>query len=93
MSGGAAATEGVAVCCQCGWSVDLSELCSTARRGRLEQVCRGCFHLRELQKLLPELPASDPVRETAEDGLQSLYQLVKQRVEERLAASSSPSRR
>ncbi len=93
MSGGAAATEGVAVCCQCGSSVDLSELFSTARRGRLEQVCRGCFHPRELQKLLPELAACDPVRETAEDGLQSLYQLVKQRVEERLAASFSPSRR
>ncbi len=78
----AASDPCVEVCCNCQRPSDL--LVSSARGGSLVQVCQPCFHLDELRGLLRTLPQDDHAAVTAAEGLEALYQLVKNRVEERL---------
>ena len=68
------------VCCTCS---EVSERFVTrAEVGNLYQVCGRCFHLAELGELLKYLPPEDDVRRTAEEGLETLYLTVKNRIED-----------
>ena len=71
------------------------EICSSCRQrhplalvsrpsgGNLELVCRECFFVAELRQLLWALPSGDPARQIASDGLETIYQLMRERLLER----------
>ena len=61
-----------------------------AEGGNLYQVCPRCFHLGELRAHLVTLDRSDDVRRTVEEGLETLYLTVKNRLEELSDASQCP---
>ena len=79
------ATEAARVCVQCGETETNEGLVVCAREGTLLLVCARCFYLRELNVLTSHLPAQDSTRGVLNDGLRTLYELVKTRVEEIVA--------
>ncbi len=69
-------------CLACGEGAGAGVLVSSARGGSLEQVCPRCFYLRELDGLTQTLPAGDSVRQLIEEGLRTLYEVVRTRATE-----------
>ncbi len=69
-------------CLACGESADPGVLVSSARAGSLEQVCPRCFYLRELDGLTRALPTSDSTRLLVEEGLRTLFEVVRTRATE-----------
>ena len=69
-------------CSACGIEVAREALVSRATEGRLTGVCQLCFHALEIQALAPHCPQ---VRQTVADGLETLYQLLRSAVEERVS--------
>jgi hypothetical protein len=53
-----------------------------ASEGSLLAVCRRCFYLQQIRELSAGLPAGDGTAAIVEDGLRTLYELVKARAEE-----------
>ena len=70
------------ICSSCRQGPPLA-LVSRASGGNLEVVCRECFFVAELRSFLWVLPGDDPARQIASDGLEAIYQLLRERLLER----------
>ena len=74
--------SGEPICSSCRQRRPLA-LVSRASGDNLELVCRECFFVAELRSLLWVLPSDDLARRIASDGLETIYQLLRERVLER----------
>ncbi len=78
-------------CLDCG-SVDRSagsqEVQSSVSQGQLLVICKSCFLLRQLREFVPRF-RSESTKSTVFDGVEALYALAKNQVEEGLEASTS----
>ena len=70
------------ICSSCRQGHTLA-LVSRASGGNLELVCRECFFVAELRSLRWVLPGDDPARQIASYGLETIYQLLRERLLER----------
>ena len=72
----------VAVCGLCLVPADREGLVQCAAEGSLLSVCRRCFLLKQIGELSAGLPQDDAAVAAVEDGLRTLYDLVRSRAEE-----------
>ena len=70
------------VCGLCFAPARQDALVQYATGGSLLSVCRRCFYLKQIGELSASLEAQDPAVLAVEDGLRTLYEVVKNRVEE-----------
>ena len=74
--------EPVRTCLRCGEvELETSRFVTRASCGELELICSRCFHLQELDSILLQLPRTDSVRSTIEEGLETLYVTAKNQLE------------
>ena len=72
----------VLVCGLCLLPQGTDELVQCASEGSLLSVCPRCFYLRQIGELSASLPRGDATVAAVEDGLKTLYDLVRSRAEE-----------
>ena len=82
-------------CLDCG-SVDRPagslEVQSCVSQGRLVVICKSCFLLRQLREFVPRIQ-SVSAKATVIDGLEALYALAKNQMEEELEGSTPAASR
>ena len=61
---------------------------SCVSQGQLVVICKACFLLRQLREFVPRIQ-SESTKSAVIDGLEALYALAKNQVEEELEASTS----
>ena len=67
------------LCLRCGECEGEQGFVQLARSGALEQVCQRCFLIAEVDALTRSLPPADGTRELVEEGLRTLYEVVRDR--------------
>ena len=75
-------SSAVPVCGLCLRHQGCDKLVQCASEGSLLSVCLRCFYLRQISELSGTLSLRDVTLEALEDGLRTLYELVRSRAEE-----------